>query len=216
MKVTVVIPAYNEENNIGNVLKVLVGTKILDEIIVVDDGSIDYTAEIAKSYEVKVIKLTENLGKGGAMMKGANQASCPNILFLDADLVGLKEEHIIKLIQPVIEEGYMMTVGIFEHGRIATDLAQFLAPFLSGQRVVRKELFAQISNLDATRFGVEVALTKYARDNQLPVKEVILEDLTHVMKEEKLGLIRGFVARMKMYWEIAKFVSTNMKTGTKD
>ena len=216
MKVTVVIPAYNEENNIGNVLKVLVGIKMLDEIIVVDDGSIDSTAEIADSYEIRVIRLKENLGKGGAMMKGAGMATHPNILFLDADLVGLKEEHITKLIQPVIEESYAMAVGVFEHGRIATDLAQFLAPFLSGQRVVRKELFAQMSNLDATRFGVEVALTKYAKDNNLPVKEVILKDLTHVMKEEKLGLIRGFVARMKMYWEIAKFVSTNIKTGTKD
>ncbi|WP_028307326.1 glycosyltransferase family 2 protein [Desulfitibacter alkalitolerans] len=216
MKVTVVIPAYNEENNIGNVLKVLVGIKLLDEIIVVDDGSSDRTAQVAASYGVKVIRLKENLGKGGAMMEGAKLALHPNILFLDADLIGLKEEHINKLIQPVIEEGYVMTVGVFEHGRIATDLAQFLAPFLSGQRVVGKELFSQISNLDATRFGVEVALTKYARDNHLPVKEVILEDLTHVMKEEKLGLIKGFLARMKMYWEIAKFVSTNIKTGTKD
>jgi glycosyltransferase involved in cell wall biosynthesis len=216
LKVTVVIPAYNEENNIGNVLKVLVGIKMLDEIIIVDDGSIDRTAEIAGSYGVKVIKLKDNLGKGGAMMEGVKLASYPNILFLDADLIGLKEEHIIKLIRPVIEEGYMMTVGVFEHGRIATDLAQFVAPFLSGQRVVRKELFSRISNLDATRFGVEVALTKYAKDNHLPVKEVILEGLTHVMKEEKLGLIKGFVARMKMYWDIAKFVSTNIKTGTKD
>jgi glycosyltransferase involved in cell wall biosynthesis len=216
MKVTVVIPAYNEENNIGNVLKVLVGIKTLDEIIVVDDGSIDSTADIAESYEIRVIRLKENLGKGGAMMKGAQLASHPSILFLDADLVGLKEEHVAKLIHPVIGENYAMAVGIFEQGRIATDLAQFLAPFLSGQRAVRKELFAQISNLDATRFGVEVALTKYAKDNNFPVKEVILEDLTHVMKEEKLGLIRGFVARMKMYWDIAKFVSTNIKTGTKD
>lgn len=216
MNVTVVIPAYNEETNIGNVLKVLVGIKQLDEIIVVDDGSSDRTAEIAESYGVKVIKLKENLGKGGAMMVGAKSATHSIILFLDADLIGLRVEHINDLIQPVINEGYMMTVGIFEHGRIATDLAQFLAPFLSGQRVVRKELCTKIFNLDATRFGVEVALTKYAKDNHYPVKEIILKDMTHVMKEEKLGLVKGFVARMKMYWEIAKYVSTNIKTGTKD
>ncbi|KUO52285.1 MAG: glycosyl transferase family 2 [Desulfitibacter sp. BRH_c19] len=216
MKVTAVIPAYNEETNIGNVLKVLVGINLLDEIIVVDDGSSDGTAEIAKSYGIEVIKLRENLGKGGAMMVGAKAATHPILLFLDADLIGLKVEHISNLIQPVIEDGYMMTVGIFEHGRIATDLAQFLAPFLSGQRVVQKELFSKVSNLDATRFGVEVALTKYAKDNHFPVKEVILKDMTHVMKEEKLGLVKGFVARMKMYWEIAKYVSSNIKTGTKD
>ena len=211
MKVTSVIPAYNEENNIGNVLKVLVDIKALDEIIVVDDGSADNTAEIASSYGVRVMSLERNLGKAGAMMKGVESASHPNILFLDADLVGLKEEHITKLILPIIEEDYMMTVGVFDHGRIATDLAQFVAPFLSGQRAVKKELFSQISNLNTVGFGVEVALTKYAKDNRLPVKEVILENLTHVMKEEKLGVMRGLTARMKMYGEIVKFISTNSR-----
>lgn len=215
MKVSVVIPAYNEERNIGNVLNVLVGISLLDEIIVVDDGSLDSTADVAEAFGVKVIRLKANLGKGGAMMEGVKSASNFNILFLDADLIGLKYEHITELLKPVIEEGYIMSIGVFEHGRLATDLAQVLAPFLSGQRVVKKDLFYKISNLDATRFGIEVALTKYAKDNNFPVKEVILKDMTHVMKEEKLGLIKGFRARMKMYWEIAKYMSINIKAGTK-
>jgi glycosyltransferase involved in cell wall biosynthesis len=41
MKVTAIVPAYNEEKNIGNVLKVLLDSKILNEIILVDDGSSD-------------------------------------------------------------------------------------------------------------------------------------------------------------------------------
>jgi glycosyltransferase involved in cell wall biosynthesis len=216
MKVSVIIPAYNEENNIGNVLKVLVKMKDLDEVIVVDDGSEDNTSQIAVSFGVKVLKLQHNLGKGGAMMEGVKSAINEIILFLDADLIGLTEKHIEDLIKPVVEDGYMMSIGVFEHGRLATDLAQFVAPFLSGQRAVKKELFSKMSNLDATRFGVEVALTKYTKDAKIPVKEVILKDMTHVMKEEKLGLVRGFLARMKMYWEIAKFVSKDIKTGTKN
>lgn len=216
MNISAVIPAYNEEANIGNVLQVLVTVKSLDEIIVVDDGSSDNTAQVASSFGVKVIKLKHNIGKGGAMAEGVKSAVNPIILFLDADLVGLKDEHIHELIKPVLEEGFMMSVGVFEHGRLATDLAQFVAPFLSGQRVIRKELFTKMCNVDTTRFGVEVALTKYASDNNLPVKEVVLKDLTHVMKEEKLGLVKGFLARMKMYWEIAKFVTKDIKTGTKD
>jgi hypothetical protein len=43
------------------------------------------------------------------------------------------------------------------------------------------------------------------------VEEVYLQDLTHVMKEEKLGLVKGFMARMKMYWEIAKSVSCDFE-----
>ena len=60
--------------------------------------------------------------------------------------------------------------------------------------------------MDATRYGIEVALTRYAENSGIRVKEVVLHDLTHVMKEEKLGFLRGFCARLKMYWEIVKSV----------
>jgi hypothetical protein len=49
-----------------------------------------------------------------------------------------------------------------------------------------------------------MALTKYVEKENIIVKEVILEDLTHVMKEEKFGLVRGFFERLKMYWEVYK------------
>ena len=148
-------------------------------------------------------------------MKGVQAATFPNLLFLDADLIGLTKEHVVSLLTPVIADECIMTIGIFEKGRFATDLAQFLAPFLSGQRAVKMDLFYKTCDLNATRFGVEVALTKYADDYALMVEEIVLKELTHVMKEEKLGLVKGMAARMKMYWEIAKFVSKDRKNETK-
>ena len=87
-----------------------------------------------------------------------------------------------------------MTIGIFDKGRIATDLAQRMAPGLSGQRAVKTSILRDISDLDIARFGVEVALMKYADDHNLRVKEVLLKDMTHVMKEEKMGIWRGVAA----------------------
>ncbi len=203
MGISVVIPAYNEEKYIDKVLEVVVQVPVLQEIIVVNDGSTDHTAEVVKRYPVKLINLPENMGKGGAMLKGAQEAQGEYILFLDADLVGLKTEHIDTLLSSGYQE-LDMVVGIFDSGRIRTDLAQVVAPFLSGQRIVKKEHLFNINNLHVSRFGVEIALTKYAAQNNLKVKEVVLENLTHVMKEEKLGLVKGLAARMKMYWEIAK------------
>ncbi|NLW24731.1 MAG: glycosyltransferase family 2 protein [Clostridia bacterium] len=203
MGISVVIPAYNEEKYIDKVLEVVVQVPVLQEIIVVNDGSTDHTAEVVKRYPVKLINLPENMGKGGAMLKGAQEAQGEYILFLDADLVGLKTEHIDTLLSSGYQE-LDMVVGIFDSGRIRTDLAQVVAPFLSGQRIVKKEHLFKINNLHVSRFGVEIALTKYAAQNNLKVKEVVLENLTHVMKEEKLGLVKGLAARMKMYWEIAK------------
>jgi hypothetical protein len=87
---------------------------------------------------------------------------------------------------------------------VATDLAQRMAPFLSGQRALKRDLLQGISDLDLSRFGVEMALHRYVGDNRVDVMVVILRDLSHLMKEEKLGLWKGMAARIKMYWEIIK------------
>ncbi|MGF7186014.1 glycosyltransferase involved in cell wall biosynthesis [Desulfitispora alkaliphila] len=204
MGVAAIIPAYNEERTIGNVVRVCKSSDLLSEVIVVSDGSVDSTAVVACDAGATVVDLPQNVGKGGAMMRGVAKTECEYILFLDADLIGLTEKHIASLVEPVINEDIDMTIGVFEQGRIATDLAQIIAPNLSGQRALKKDILKEISNLDVTRFGIEVALTRYASAKGLKTRDVILPDMSHVMKEEKLGLVKGFAARMKMYWEIAK------------
>jgi len=206
--VTVIIPAYNEEKTIGEVIRVVKEVDLIDNIIVVSDGSKDRTAEIAKTYGVEVIELIDNVGKGGAIKEGVDQSQGEIFLFLDADLIGLKPYHVTNLIMPVITNKVDMTIGIFSNGRFTTDLAQKVAPYLSGQRALRKYIIEEISNLDVTRYGVEVAMTKYVSQNNIRTKEVVLENLTHIMKEEKLGMIKGFTARLKMYWDIAKILSS--------
>lgn len=206
MAVSAVIPAYNEEKTVGGIVQVVKSVPEISEVIVVSDGSEDQTAVVAATAGATVIDLQENHGKGGAMMAGVKQAKEEIILFLDADLIGLTPDHIVDLITPVIRQEADMTIGIFEKGRLTTDLAQLIAPYLSGQRVVHKEHISRINNLEMTRYGVEVALTRYAVEHNLRVKEVHLPELSHIMKEEKLGIMKGFAARMKMYWEIAKFV----------
>lgn len=206
MKSAVVIPAFNEERTIEAVIKAVLHVPFVVETVVVSDGSTDQTAAIARSLGVKVVELQENLGKGGAMMVGINSTDADVVLFLDADLIGLQPFHVVDLLLPVVEGRADMTVGIFEKGRLATDLAQFVAPYLSGQRAVKRELLKQLSNLELTRFGVEVALTRFAKTAGLLIEEVELREMSHVMKEEKLGVFKGFLARLRMYWEIAKCV----------
>lgn len=209
--ITAVIPAYNEEGTIGKTVSVLCQVAEINEIIVVSDGSEDDTAEEAKKAGARVIELPENMGKGGAMMAGVALARGEIILFLDADLIGLTPDHVRSLIHPVLKGEVEMSIGIFEKGRLATDLAQFVAPYLSGQRALKKELLKAIEDIEDTGFGVEVALTKYAHDQALKIREVELAGMSHIMKEEKMGLTRGLAARMKMYWEIAKTVGSGLK-----
>jgi glycosyltransferase involved in cell wall biosynthesis len=206
MSVTAIIPAYNEEKYISNVLQALRKVEEITQIIVVSDGSTDNTVQEALSYGVQVINLQKNIGKGGALTIGLQYTLEDIVLFLDADLIGLTEEHIFNLIRPVMNDQAEMTVGIFEKGRLATDMAQAISPYLSGQRCIKKRWLEQIDNLAISGFGAEKVVTNYAQQKKLRTIYVHLPKMSHVMKEEKLGLVRGFLYRMKMYWEIAKNV----------
>lgn len=202
MSVAVVVPAYNESKTIGNVLKVLKNAEGLDEIIVVNDGSLDNTLDVAKNYDVKIINFSQNRGKTIAVFTGVKSTKADIILMLDADLVGLKESHVQELLKPVVLKEADMTIGIFKNGRRATDFAQKVAPFLSGQRALKREVFDKLEKYPVKDYGLEIALTLMAAREDLKVKEVELVDLTHVMKEEKRGFLWGFLARLKMYWDI--------------
>ncbi len=215
MNVTAVIPAYNEEHTIADVVMCVKSIGKIQKVIVVSDGSTDSTAEIARECGAEVIELNENVGKGGAIKAGINECGTEIILFLDADLIGLTKKHVLDLIEPVIENKTDMTIGIFKNGRMVTDLAQKVTPYLSGQRAIKKSIIDKIPNIDITRYGVEVALTKYVDKFNVRVQEVDLPDMTHITKEEKLGIIRGVQARLKMYWDIVKILrSYNIKSGS--
>lgn len=211
MSVTAIIPAYNEEKTIGEVLKIVCNVSLIDEIIVISDGSWDNTANIAKNFGVKVIELKENIGKGGAIKVGLKECQSDTVLLLDADLIGLRREHIYDLVTPIIFQQADMTVGIFKNGRAVTDIAQKIAPNLSGQRVIKKRILDEIEDLDFVRYGIEVVLTIHANKNSYKVKEVCLEDITHLTKEEKLGFIHGFSSRLRMYRDILKVLGKSVK-----
>ncbi|MBT1279935.1 glycosyltransferase family 2 protein [Thermoanaerobacter sp. CM-CNRG TB177] len=202
--ISVVIPAFNEGKNIGRVLSVLETIDMIDEIIVVNDGSTDDTKEQALKHDVKLVDLPKNQGKGKALKAGIDNAKGDIIVMLDADLIGLTEKHFVNLVSPVLKDEADMTIGIFSGGRKSTDFAQKVAPFLSGQRAIKRQFLENIEEMEISRFGVEIALNRHAKKNKLRVVNVPLENLSHVMKEEKLGLMRGFYARLRMYFDILK------------
>ena len=206
MKITALLPAYNEEDRVGDVINALKKNKYVDNIVVVDDGSEDNTALIAKKAGARVIEMKQNKGKGAAIQKGIKKLDSDIALMLDADLIGLTTHHIQILIEPLLEDEADMVVGVLKEGRGLTDLAQLVTPNLSGQRAVKLDIIKDLNDIDNEGFGVEITLNKYVRDNGR-LKFVDLPGLTHVMKEEKMGFIKGVRARLKMYGDIIKAVN---------
>ncbi|MDO8589382.1 MAG: glycosyltransferase family 2 protein [Armatimonadota bacterium] len=103
MKVSVIVPTYNEENYIGECLKTLMSQTHPDyEVIVVDDGSKDRTVDVASGFGIKVIH-QDHKGPGLARNMGAEQSSGEILSFLDADM-SFEPDFLVRLTLP-IEEG---------------------------------------------------------------------------------------------------------------
>lgn len=211
MKIAALVPAYNEERNIRRTIEFLRIISEIDQIIVVSDGSDDRTAEIVlEEYGVELVDLKRNVGKGGAMRAGLERTNADVILLLDADLIGMTRQHVLSLLAPVVEGRAKTTMGVFREGRVATDLAQYVAPQLSGQRAILRELL-ETAPIEDTRYGVEVALNRHLEERGAPIIEVDLVNVSQVVKEEKLGLARGLAARFNMYYEVFKILLTGKK-----
>ncbi len=204
MNISTIIPAYNEESTIADVIKTVKRVPEIDTIIVVSDGSTDRTVAIARSLKVQVYEIKKNVGKGGAIKRGFEKTDSDILLFLDADLIGLKCEHIYALINPLKENIADMTIGIFSKGRLLTDLSQFITPNLSGQRAIKRKIINIIPDLDLLKFGVEIAINKTVKKYDYKVSKVKLHNVTQRIKEEKFGLVEGTKKRLQMYLDIIK------------
>jgi glycosyltransferase involved in cell wall biosynthesis len=207
--IAAIIPMYNEELNVSGVLEVLRTTSMLDEIILVDDGSTDNTAKIlfqaaTVDGRIQVIRHEKNRGKGQAIFSGWAATSAPIILLLDADLKHLNPDHISALLAPVIEQRADMTLGLFRGGHFGTDFSHWLTPFLTGQRGLRAELLECISRTAAEGYGFEIALTVAASQHKYRTRIVPLKGVWHPSSEfrSERGVLNGYIWRLRMYGQI--------------
>lgn len=109
-QVSIIIPAYNEEIGIKPFLDKLKANGFCDEyeIIVIDDGSSDKTAEIVAQYPVQLVKHHVNKGYGAALKTGIRKASCDKVIMIDSD--GQHDPETIPTISELLDT-YDLVIG---------------------------------------------------------------------------------------------------------
>jgi|SRR5579875_345611 len=193
--VSVCIPAHNEEATVAGVVAAVRlphvreagGSGLVDEVIVVDDGSTDATAGAAEAAGARVVRLGERLGKGAAMEAAVDQATGELFVFLDADVESTSPAYVTSLLGPLLAppdgrpaaQDVALVKGYYERpiagsptggGRVtelvAKPLLEVLFPEHPGLREVRQPLAGETAAprwvLEkvgfAPGYGVEIGL----------------------------------------------------------
>ena len=196
-----IIPALNEEQRITHILETALGCGVFSDVLVVDDGSSDATGVVAQRCGARVVRHEQNRGKALAMLTGLNHTKAPLVCFLDADLIAVTPAHLIALVAPVRQEEAKATLGVFRGGRIATGLAQWIAPMISGQRCLSRKLLVEFNSWDSG-YGIETAINSFLLSKGIRQRIVYWHGAAQIMKEEKWGFIRGTRTRLKMIYEV--------------
>lgn len=203
LNIAAIIPAFNEEKTVAQVIRPLLASPYISEVIVICDGSTDRTAEVAKAAGATVHELPVNRGKGGAMLHALTHTDAPIIAFFDADLRGFSIEHIEQLVLPVINGSRIMNIGLRDRGKIFTILEKHL-PLISGERVLHRRVLENIGPKFLKGFMIESSLNYFCRTRGYAYGTVVLRGLSIRRKYEKVGYCRGVIEYILMSHQILK------------
>jgi len=226
-KIIVVIPAFNEENAVGKVVRAI-PKEWVEEIIVVNNNSTDQTRQAAEKEGALVLDQPIK-GYGNACLKGIeylkSKEQKPDILvFLDADYSDYPEQ-LPEIVSPILEEGMDMVIGSRALGKreggsmtfpqvfgnwLATRLIKIfygyqftdLGPF----RAIRWDKLMELNMLDRT-FGWTVEMQVKAAKNKLKTTEVPMAYRNRIGKSKVSGTVYGTImAGYKILYTIFKYL----------
>lgn len=206
--VAAIVPAFNEQETVGGVVRVLVSSKLFGEVIVVSDGSTDGTAARAREAGASLVhELPFRHGKGAAMAHGVTHTDAPVLFFADADLYGLSKKNLEAVLGPVLDGKKVMNVGIRDRGPFFMKLSAHL-PLIGGERALVRKVFEDIPDAYKRGFMVESALNFFCRSRRLRYGSVPCLGLTIRRKTQKVGMLRGALQYLHMWWQIIKAMTT--------
>ncbi len=206
MKVSCIVPVYNEAKRVSAVLDALIHHEMIDEIIVVNDGSTDDSELLLKEIKgIKFITYTKNKGKTQALKRGLQEAKNEWIMTIDSDLLGLTQADITALVNPIHDQDLHMTMSLRKNSLSLFKL--FGLDFISGERVFKKSLIPDLDQLDRLpKFGFEVFLNDLLIAQKGSLGVVDWKEVVTPRKSVKFGFYAGYKADVKMFFELVAVI----------
>lgn len=217
-KISIIIPAYNEEKSIAQVVKPALDLNKADkvlEVIVVDDGSTDSTRNIVAEFpEITLFSSETNKGKGHALYTGISAARGKIIVTLDADLTNLTSENIENMYTPIARGKAEMVKTYLGKPNMPGKTSKFTVNYIGGQRAyLKKYLEPLLPEMKNMRYRIDTFISKELA--HLDSVEVELPNVGFVPKGEKVGLARAtlehFIMWPQVFWELVRVRKTKSK-----
>lgn len=194
--ISIVIPAFNEEETIGEVIDIVNINNKNNEIIVVNNCSTDNTEQIAKQRGARVVSCNDK-GKGNAMKAGLFAATNEIVVFLDADVLNYNEDIIKLLTDPIINDDIDFVKSTFdrESGGLVTEIAvkplldilfpnlyKFSEP-ISGMIASKKSLLEKTDF--ESDYGVDIGILLDMAKMNAKIKEVNIGSIINMSHKAK-------------------------------
>ncbi len=197
--VDVVMPARDEATTVEANVAAARACRYVREVIVVDDGSSDTTAERAAAAGAKVVRREATVGsKALAMATGVAATNADAILFVDADCTDLSAAHLDDVCEPFVEGRATMSIGFFDYGRFWNWVVLHCPP-LSGERVVPRWVFEAVPATKLDGYTIEVRLNEVICEARLRTSARIMAGAQHRTKRDKVGRREGMRQTWRMY-----------------
>lgn len=206
--ISCIIPVYNEAERVGKVLDAVVGHELINEVIVINDGSTDESEAVLQKWTgIKLISYVKNQGKSHAIMVGLKEATNDFVLMIDSDLVGLNKRNIAELVEPVLQNKADVSMSLRKNSLSIYKL--FGLDFVSGERCFRKQMIAEsIDKLDhIPGFALETFLNQILVAKKLRLRVVKWNDVTLTNKTGKIGFWKGIKGEIRMVLQIISFLT---------
>jgi glycosyltransferase involved in cell wall biosynthesis len=191
-------------------LKILEHHPLINEIIVVNDGSADATSEVIKKFNVTLVENEKNMGKTLSIKKGIELAKNELIMLVDADLIGLTAESINLLVRPVIEGKVDWTLSLRSNSFKNLRFLKFLnVDWLSGERVIPRVLLLDplIWSRPDIGYGLEALMNKSLLSKKKTFLSILIPGVTNPTKAQKDSFFQGIIFQARMVIQISKVVS---------
>ena len=232
---SVIIPVYNEEKTVEAILDKVLSRPETGEIIIIDDASTDKSTEVIEKYikskkrkKIKLLSQKRNMGKGAAIRRGFEEASCPIVIIQDADWEYTPDDYPV-VIAPIIAGDADVVYGsrfqggpglvLNYHHMMGNKIITYFSNFMTGlaltdvescYKVFKREIIQNL-NLETCRFGIEVEMTaKIAKARSvIRIYEVPIRYFNRSYAEGKKITWKDGIAA---FWHIIKYNLLDSKT----